>query len=275
MNTQILYKLEKYRNKIKYEEKNDRKYLIKLNNYLNEYMNNYMNSVGEMSGGTIFNFETVDPMALINTGGIRILFGRYYPCNIQIGNRSQTKTVFEYITVPYGSSIPIYNYYYLDNFYNYDRYEDSNRNRIYLKHIKTRKQLPRVSAVTNTYNLKLYIYAYNHEIAIGNSDLNKEFKDQIERLRDNFDRKFSSQTQKRNIVRDAQRSNELNNDVPSVGDNVDIYDLFGTRVDTDDIDRPSNIFDTSDTSAANKFSDIRRYLERFLSEKLANVPKIK
>jgi hypothetical protein len=251
MNDKILHKLEKYRNKIKYEDKNDDKYLSKLELYLNKYLN-------RMSGGAIYNFETIDEVALINSKGITLLFGTYFPANIQIRGKSYTKTVFEYIVVPYGSATPIYMYYYLDNFV-----DENKRKRTYLRNIQTRKRLPKVNAPTNIYTLKLYIYAYNQEIAIGKKDLQDEIKDQIKNLRFNFDSKFTSY-EKRRMQQDAQDSRRFNEHIFSHGNNIDLYDSVGYEPgEPGEPGEPKSIL----SKPKEKYDEIKIMLEKILAEK--------
>lgn len=260
----ILHKLEKYRNKIKYEEKHDEIYLEKLNLYLNTYLNKYL-KLNVMSGGGVFNFETVDIDALINTGGIKILFGTYFPANIQIRGKSTTKTVFEYIIVPYGSAIPIYMYYYLDELYH------NNRRHIYLRNIRSRKQLPRVTAQTYINRLKLYIYAYNQELAIGSKDIKDEIKDHITNLRINFDSKFTS-GEKRRMVEDAQDSKRFNQPFVSYGNNeTDLYNNFGDY-EPGEAGEPGEIGENGApksiiSKTTDKYNEIKKMLEQFIQEK--------
>ena len=253
MTDKILHKLEKYRNKIKYEGKNDEIYLEKLNLYLNTYLNTNLN-LNEMSGG-VFNFETVDEAALINSGGIKILFGTYFPANIQIRGKSTTKTVFEYIIVPYGSSIPIYMYYYLDYY----------KDHIYLRNIQLRKKLPRVTAQTNIYKLKLYIYAYNQELAIGNKGIKDEIKDQIKNLRINFDQFRAGE--KRRMIEDAKFSYEINRQPISYG-NTDLYNKYGEYEsgetgESGEPGEPGGIL----SKTKDNYEQIKQMLEDFIADK--------
>jgi hypothetical protein len=215
MNTHLLHKLEKYRNKIKYENKSEDIYLSKLDKYLHKYLY-------KLSGG-LPNFERVKPISLINSKGISILLGSYFPANLNIGGKSVTKTVFEYVIVPYGSTIERYTYYYLDNYV--DR---SNRKHVYLKSIQTWKPLPRVKAQLESKKLKLYIYAYNQELATGMKDIKDMFTDQLNTLRQDYD-KFTP-AEKNRMDRDAKDSRTTRH-MSSYGD----YGNYGDIGDYGDI----------------------------------------
>ena len=245
MNTHLLHKLEKYRNKIKYENKSEDKYLSKLDKYLRK-------SLHELSGGTLANFERVPPISLINSKGISILLGTYFPANIITQGKSVTKTVFEFVIVPYGSAIERYMYYYLD--YNVD---DNNRKHTYLRTIQQPNKLPRVNAQTVSYKLKLYIYAYNQELAIGMKDIKDELIDQLSRLRESYDN--FPEREKRRMDMDARTSTSFNRRVRSYGDIEDIGDIGSDYGGLDPEEYASN---TNTFFSKEKFTELKGMIER-------------
>ncbi len=140
---------------------------------------------------------------------------------------------------------------------------------IYLRNIQTRQRLPKVNAPTYIYTLKLYIYAYNQEIAIGKRDLQNEIKDQIKNLRFNFDSKFTSY-EKRRMEQDAQDSRRFNEHIFSHGNNIDLYDSVGYEPgEPGEPGKPGKPLELKSllTKPKEKYDEIKIMLEQFLAEK--------